>query len=470
MRSVARHLHSQLSRLDGLFAFVMALAWTIYGNSKRVPVGELHRFLEMRITVLNASFAALFMLTWTYCFKSLGLYRPESKGIFRNLRRIILGCSFMTSILAAYLKVSGTTGPTGRIALGFLLCSSCYETCRVVGRQWMLNRDPMLVVILGSGRRAAKAWRELRTRYGKTVTLVGFVDDRSVGEMAPDIADRYIGMIDDLDELLLRNVVDELLVALPLRSCYDAAQRAIGIAEQVGVRTVCMQDMYSAKVQYNTSNDSHLFSDLVPYHEEYIARQEAKRLLDVVGALIGLILLSPALLLIALAIKVTSKGPVFFSQQRFGYRRRLFRMFKFRSMVNNAQQLMEQLEAANEATGPIFKIRNDPRITRLGRFLRATSLDELPQLWNVLVGNMSLVGPRPMSVRDVSLFNEAILMRRFTVKPGITGLWQVSGRHALSFDKWIELDFHYIDRWSLALDLEILARTVPVVLRRTGGV
>lgn len=231
-----------------------------------------------------------------------------------------------------------------------------------------------------------------------------------------------------------------------------------------------MQDMYSAKVQYNTSNDSHLFSDLVPYHEEYIARQEAKRLLDVVGALIGLILLSPALLLIALAIKVTSKGPVFFSQQRFGYRRRLFRMFKFRSMVNNAQQLMEQLEAANEATGPIFKIRNDPRITRLGRFLRATSLDELPQLWNVLVGNMSLVGPRPMSVRDVSLFNEAILMRRFTVKPGITGLWQVSGRHALSFDKWIELDFHYIDRWSLALDLEILARTVPVVLRRTGGV
>jgi lipopolysaccharide/colanic/teichoic acid biosynthesis glycosyltransferase len=181
-------------------------------------------------------------------------------------------------------------------------------------------------------------------------------------------------------------------------------------------------------------------------------------------------LLSPLLCFIALAIKITSKGPVFFVQQRYGYRRRLFRMFKFRSMVTNAPQLMEQLEAANEASGPIFKIRQDPRITPLGRFLRATSLDELPQLWNVLIGNMSLVGPRPMSVRDVSRFNEATLMRRFTVKPGVTGLWQVSGRNALSFDTWIQMDFSYIDRWSLALDLEILARTVPVVFKGTGGV
>jgi lipopolysaccharide/colanic/teichoic acid biosynthesis glycosyltransferase len=139
-------------------------------------------------------------------------------------------------------------------------------------------------------------------------------------------------------------------------------------------------------------------------------------------------------------------------------------------MVSNAPELMAQLEKHNEADGPIFKMRRDPRVTPLGRFLRASSLDELPQLWNVLLGNMSLVGPRPMSVRDVLLFSEATLMRRFTVKPGITGLWQVSGRSTLGFEKWIEMDFNYIDSWSLALDFQILARTVRAVFKGTGAV
>jgi lipopolysaccharide/colanic/teichoic acid biosynthesis glycosyltransferase len=131
---------------------------------------------------------------------------------------------------------------------------------------------------------------------------------------------------------------------------------------------------------------------------------------------------------------------------------------------------MASLEHHNEAQGPIFKIKNDPRITPFGRFLRTTSLDELPQLWNVLAGDMSLVGPRPMSVRDVSLFTEAQLMRRFSVRPGITGIWQVSGRSSLTFDQWMKLDFAYLDEWSLALDLRILARTVPAVLARSGSV
>jgi lipopolysaccharide/colanic/teichoic acid biosynthesis glycosyltransferase len=132
--------------------------------------------------------------------------------------------------------------------------------------------------------------------------------------------------------------------------------------------------------------------------------------------------------------------------------------------------MMKDLEEYNEATGPVFKIRRDPRVTRLGRVLRASSLDELPQLMNVLLGDMSLVGPRPMSLRDVSLFSEAALMRRFTVKPGITGLWQVSGRSALSFEQWISLDLRYIDHWSLTLDFQILARTVSAVVKGTGAV
>ena len=462
--------HRRLARADGSFAFAMALASVVYGNSARIPVGELHHFLQMRITVLNAAFAGLFILMWAYCFESLGLYRSEHRGITNQLARIIAGCAFMTAVLVCYLISARTMGPTARITALFFSCSVTYVSLRVFGSRWIAAHDPQLVVILGSGKRAAKAWQEIRTRHHGTVKVLGFVDDRAPSDMMSGVAEAYLGTIDDLSGLLLRNVVDELLVAVPMKSCYDLAQRAIEIAERVGVRVVYMQDMYITTLKQSASGSPELFSELVPIHERYVTAQLVKRLVDIAGSLAGLCLLSPVFLAVALAVKATSKGPVFFSQDRFGYRRRLFKMYKFRSMVSNAPELMAQLEAQNEASGPIFKIRHDPRITPLGCFLRSSSLDELPQLWNVLIGNMSLVGPRPMSVRDVLLFSEATLMRRFTVKPGITGLWQVSGRSTLGFEKWIQMDFDYIDTWSLTLDFQILARTVRAVVKGTGAV
>jgi lipopolysaccharide/colanic/teichoic acid biosynthesis glycosyltransferase len=182
------------------------------------------------------------------------------------------------------------------------------------------------------------------------------------------------------------------------------------------------------------------------------------------GAAVGLVLLAPVFLIIGLAIKLTSPGSIFLVQERQGYGRRRFRMFKFRSMVRHASDP----ESHNEEREATHRIENDPRVTPLGRFLRRTLLDELPELWNVLLGDMSLVGPRPMSVDDVSLLGEAQLMRRFSVRPGITGNWQ--GHLSLSFEQWVALDFSYIDEWSLALDLKILARTVPAVLKRAGAV
>ncbi len=455
---------------DSAFAFVMALASVLYGNSSRVPLHELRHFLEIRITILNAAFAGLFMLMWASLFETLGLYRLGQHSIAGKLQRIIAGCAVMSTALLFYLEIARTTGPTFHIVILFFPCACGYETLRVFGSQWIASRDPQLVMILGSGRRAAKAWREIRTRRHRTVRVVGFVDNRRASEMAPDIADRHLGTLRDLSGLLLKNVVDELLIAVPMKSCYDMAQQAIEIAERVGVRVAYMHDMYTTTLTQSGFRRADPFSELSPFHDGYVIAQAFKRVLDVVGSLMGLCVLSPVFFVVAVAVKVTSKGPVFFAQDRFGHRRRLFRMYKFRSMVSNAQELMAQLEARNEAQGPIFKIRRDPRITPVGRLLRASSLDEIPQLWNVLIGNMSLVGPRPMSVRDVSLFSEATLMRRFTVKPGITGLWQVSGRSSVGFEKWIELDFNYIDRWSLALDFQILARTVGVVLKGTGAV
>jgi lipopolysaccharide/colanic/teichoic acid biosynthesis glycosyltransferase len=170
-----------------------------------------------------------------------------------------------------------------------------------------------------------------------------------------------------------------------------------------------------------------------------------------------------------LVVKFTSKGPVIFKQQRYGLNKRRFTMYKFRTMVADAEARQRELESLNQTSDPTFKLRGDPRITTVGRFLRNTSLDELPQLINVLLGDMSLVGPRPLPVRDVSLFSEAWFMRRFSVKPGLTGLWQVSGRSNINFSQWIKLDLEYIDSWSVLLDLKILARTLPAVLRRDGA-
>ena len=160
---------------------------------------------------------------------------------------------------------------------------------------------------------------------------------------------------------------------------------------------------------------------------------------------------------------------MFFSQDRYGYNRRLFKMLKFRTMGVDAEALQISLEHLNEAGGPVFKIKEDPRVTPIGRFLRRTSLDELPQLVNVLKGEMSLVGPRPLPTRDVKHFKDAWLMRRFSVLPGLTCLWQVSGRSNLGFDDWVRLDLAYIDRWSLGLDFKILLRTIPAVFKGTGA-
>lgn len=457
-----------------MFALIITLASVVYGNQSRLPAGGIHYFLGTRITVLNAAFAGLFMLTWGFCFNTLHLYRARRGTILRTLMRIAKGCALMTLLLSAYLYAAHTRGPIVRIAAAFFFASLCYEVVRVTGgrllRTWIASRDPQVVVILGSGRRAGKAWRQIRTQYHDTVKFLGFVDDRDPSEMPPDVADRYLGSIDNLSELLLRNVVDEMLIALPAKSCYETIERAIIIAEEVGVEVVYMHDVYSTTRKRAGARDEEIFSELVPQNDDYVTRQAVKRFFDVSIAAIALILSSPVFLIVAIAVKFSSKGSIFFVQHRYGYRRRLFPMYKFRSMVQDAPDLMAELEEHNEADGPIFKIKNDPRIHPLGRLLRMSSLDELPQLLNVLKGDMSLVGPRPMSVRDVSRFTEATLMRRFSVKPGITGLWQVSGRSGVSFEQWIKLDFNYIDSWSLGLDLRILARTIPAVVRRSGAV
>jgi exopolysaccharide biosynthesis polyprenyl glycosylphosphotransferase len=251
----------------------------------------------------------------------------------------------------------------------------------------------------------------------------------------------------------------------------DNLQGAIGACETEGVEAWVAADFVRASIArptYDSLGSAPMLVFRVTPDLSWALL--VKEVIDRTGAFLGLVLLSPLLVLIAAVIKLTSPGPVIFRQQRAGRHGRPFTMYKFRSMRTGAETEQEDLRAFNQMKGPVFKIEKDPRITPFGAWLRRTSLDEFPQLFNVLLGHMSLVGPRPLPVYEVDNFELTAHRRRLSMKPGLTCLWQVSGRNAVrDFDDWVKLDVQYIDNWSLGLDLGILLRTVPVVLFGKGA-
>jgi exopolysaccharide biosynthesis polyprenyl glycosylphosphotransferase len=302
--------------------------------------------------------------------------------------------------------------------------------------------------------------------------VLGFADDTWDGSKEfQESGYRLCCELNGLSEFLRHNIVDEVAIYLPLRSYYEQASQSAALCEQHGILVRFTSDIFNLKIARPRAADL----DGIAHITAHSGSSDgwallAKRALDVVVSSILLVLLAPAIAVVALLIKLDSEGPVLFRQERIGLNKRRFRIYKFRTMVVNAEKMMVELEAMNEVSGPVFKIKNDPRRTRVGGFLRRTSIDELPQLLNVVMGDMSLVGPRPLPVRDYEGFSVDWQRRRFSIRPGITCLWQVHGRSGISFDKWMELDLQYMDEWSLWLDLKILARTVPAVLKGSGAV
>lgn len=213
--------------------------------------------------------------------------------------------------------------------------------------------------------------------------------------------------------------------------------------------------------RYGERSDEFLYSE-EDETTNNITYKFIKRTIDIIGSLFGLIILSPILLIVMAAIKIESRGPVVFAQERVGYKGKRFKMYKFRSMVENAEELKEKLKDQNEMNGPMFKMKNDPRVTRVGRIIRKTSIDEIPQFVNVLKGDMSLVGPRPSLVKEVEEFDDWML-RRLDVKPGLTCYWQVSGRNDINFEEWMKLDIKYIEEQSILVDIKLILKTVLVL-------
>jgi len=324
------------------------------------------------------------------------------------------------------------------------------------------------VLFIGSGRRAHMLADQLQHASVWGIHIIGFLDPHgeSAGRRSTD---KILGHVDQISRVLRDNVVEDVVVAVP-RSMLSDIQTIIDACEEEGVRLKFMADLYdfhAQRIQLDFVNGIPLIGF------EPVAREEgqmvAKRIFDVFAVLAGLPLLIPVFLMTAICIKLDSPGPVFFTQDRVGLHKRRFKMYKFRSMVVDAEARIKEIEHLNEADGPNFKIKDDPRMTRVGQFIRKTSIDELPQVLNVVLGDMSLVGPRPMSIRDVELFDHGLQRKRFSVRAGITCLWQISGRSDLSFDDWLRLDLEYIKNWSFWFDLKILFRTVFVVLGGRGA-
>lgn len=340
---------------------------------------------------------------------------------------------------------------------------------RVAGRQWLANRrlaghGTVNVLIVGTGRGAVAFMGELDAMTEAGMTGVGYLGPDA--EPVPGL--QRLGDIDDLAQVLTDHVIDEVVICLSFDR-WVTINQVVQVAEDQGKSVHLpvwgLGNIRSPGRLQALAGMPVLSLTPKPEHEGY---RWAKRAMDVTGALVGLTMLSPVLLAAGLAIWAQDRGPALYRQERIGMHGRRFRIVKFRTMVMNADQMLTAEMAELHAQGVAFKDEDDPRITRLGRLLRRTSIDELPQLWNVLKGDMSLVGPRPMVQSEVDNFTTTH-RRRLSVKPGITGLWQVEARNATDFEQRFAQDLRYIDDFSLAQDVRILAKTVSAVVRMTGS-
>ena len=435
-------------------------------------------FVSMRIKLLNILvFVGLFYF-WHVIFSSFGLYGSRRLGNRTGEAVVVLKATTAGTLLLGFVAAFFQARMITSCFLGvfWIVASFSIILSRLALRDFlkrarMHGRNLRHLLIVGTNARAVEFARAIESRTELGYQLLGFADEEWSGNR--ELANKDKRIVSDLEhfsDYLRDRVVDEVAIALPMKSFYAQAARIVVLCQEQGVIVRVLANIFD--VQTDWVNNSHFEGMAVATfgpHSPEGWPMVCKRFLDVSVSSLLLVILTPAFAIVALLIKLEMNGPVFFAQVRVGLNKRRFRMYKFRTMVGDAEKKQSELESLNEADGPVFKIKNDPRVTRLGKYLRKTSIDELPQLLNVLAGDMSLVGPRPLPLRDYQGFDQDSVRRRFSVRPGITCLWQVTGRNSISFKEWMELDLHYIDHWSFWLDVKLLAKTIPAVLKGTGA-
>ncbi len=432
---------------------------------KLALLGEFDIRLGWRETKPWISFA---YLVTVLMFARADLYsdRPRRPGLGK-----IATALFQATVIALVFALANGDRPSsyalfyGSLIFGTIYIGSLRALhTRVTG--WMLERAGYhrRALLVGSGKHIEAVAHALADRSSMAVDLVGYISLTP----RPQNGLRSLGQLDELPEILARQRVQEVIIADP-DFPQEKAVELVDLCHQKGVTVhvaPSTMEILFDRAEFVPGQSVPLFTLRPPVFEgiDYAL----KRTFDLVLSTAGLILLTPILLAIAAAIKLSSRGPAIYRSVRPGMGGKPFHCFKFRTMREHSDQIQDDLEPLNEKSGALFKIREDPRLTKIGRFLRRFSLDELPQLANVLRGEMSLVGPRPLPMRDFERLEEWH-KKRYLVLPGITGLWQVSGRAELDFDDLVRLDFLYLEQWSMFLDLSILLKTIPAVLSRRGA-
>lgn len=422
-------------------------------------------------------FFIAYLAAWIYLTNHWRLYASKRLISFGREALDVSKATLASAVFATIPAFFFREMPLSRL---FLLYVWCFQTVGLIFFRFLVRRflryirrqgyNFRHILVIGRNSRASAFLKAVAESPELGLRVVGVLDAPAKKQVdSPSYRYAFLGELIALETVLRTSVVDEVFVFLPIKSFYEDIEGILRVCESVGVEVKLPTNFFSLKLAKSTIS---MYGDL-PVLNLYTSPKMswqliAKRFIDGTASAALLLLLLPFFIIISILIKATSSGPVFFRQQRLGYNGRLFDCLKFRTMVENAEELKKSLSHLNEVSGPVFKIKNDPRITKIGRVLRKTSIDELPQLINVFKGDMSLVGPRPPVPSEVSQYDLPHL-RRLSMKPGITCLWQVNGRSSVSFDHWMELDREYIDHWSLWLDFKILAKTIPAVLRGSGA-
>lgn len=463
-------------KIYDLVAMLLAFAVAAMAPFAQMDAPTFAEVLSMRIRLQNFLMFFVFVIAWHGMFAYFGLYLgprlpSTSRGTSLDIAKAALGGTIVIWIATVAIHIELITMAFLMVfwVVSFGLCVLARSLLRAALRHRSDKKSSHLVIV-GTNPRAVAFAKRVESNADLDYRVVGFVDDHWAGDEAfrksgYQVVSNFAGFHD----LLKDQVVDEVLICTPVKSFFDRASRILSQCEEQGVTVRFVSDMFKPKI--GRSRIERIEDEMVVTIDTGGMMGPTvivKRIVDIVVSLALLVILAPLFAALALVVRLSSPGPILFVQERVGLNKRRFRLCKFRTMVSDAEAKLAELESQNEVNGPAFKIKKDPRITSVGTFLRKTSLDELPQLLNVLRGDMSLVGPRPLPVRDYRGFTEDWHRRRFSVRPGITCLWQVGGRNSITFDRWMELDMQYIDQWSLSLDFKILLKTIPAVLRGSG--
>lgn len=442
---------------DMAYAIAPTLEGLIYFSSKNWP--------------LTVSFVPV----WLMLLSSLGTYHDFRTRAFRKELMIIFRSAVLSIIVFGSIFFLFQMKYTSRLFIGIFTVTTVLSL--MIEKRlfsWLLDRihehgfNQINLLIVGTGRRAQEFIRVVKQHANWGLRIVGLIDDEH-GMYGKEIEGyRVLGRLQDIPFILHRKVVDRVIFVVP-RLWLHRLDDVILACEREGISTSISMDLYDLSIAKMRQTN---FSGFPLLEFETFQAKEwqlfFKRMMDILISVAVLILASPIYLITAIAIKLNSRGPIFYSQVRCGVKGRKFTLYKFRSMIVGAEMKKKYLEKLNEMDGPVFKIKNDPRITKVGRIIRKFSIDELPQFINVLKGDMSIVGPRPPLPVEVEMY-EVWQRRRLSMKPGITCVWQVSGRNNINFDRWMEMDLEYLDHWSLWLDFKIMLKTIFVVLTGYGA-